>query len=140
MIKISNDTPEKEDYPIANSDLPLTKNTFISVPEDKRSQLKTIPKSENLYIAFFQNPDKKHSSSECYSYCVSYISEEDVKKHITTSNSIAIDHLKTYYGDTQVQSGSINPNDLNINKKDNMGHHDIVGLTCYVANLKTFKS
>jgi hypothetical protein len=150
MIQISNDSPAVADTPIPNSALPIAKNTFIPVPKDQQNQLKAVPKNANLYVAFFQKPDETRSSSECYSYCVSYISAEEVNKHVVISKTppnhqdISIEHLKTYYGDTQVQAGAINPKDLESGSttKHNI-EFDSVGaipVTCYVANLRTFKS
>ncbi|MEP7730436.1 hypothetical protein [Marinomonas primoryensis] len=149
MIQISNDSSAVADTPIPNSALPIAKNTFIPVPKDQQNQLKAVPKNANLYVAFFQKPDDTRSSSECYSYCVSYISAEEVNKHIVISKTppthqdISIEHLKTYYGDAQVQAGAINPKDLG---SDSTTKHNIefdsVGampVTCYVANLRTFK-
>lgn len=145
MIQVSEDAPTVPDTPIPNSSLPKAKNTFIPVPKDKQNQLKEVPKGDNLYIAFFQKPDDTRNSAECYSYCVSYISADEVQQHLTTSESVAIQHLKTYYGDTQVQAGAINPNDLGLSNGDSShaassGAPKMFGLTCYIANLQTFKS
>jgi hypothetical protein len=137
MIQISDDSSAMADTPIPNSALPIATNTFIPVPKDQQNQLKAVPKNANLYVAFFQKPDDTRSSAECYSYCVSYISAEEVNQHMTKSKSVSIEHLQTYYGDAQVQAGAINPNDLSSNT------HNLtqkVGLTCYIANLRTFKS
>jgi|GEM_PF-1621424 hypothetical protein len=143
MIQISNDSPAVADTPIPNSALPIATNTFIPVPKDKQSQLKAVPKEANLYVAFFQKPDDTRSSTECYSYCVSYISAEEVNQQLTTSKSAAIEHLQTYYGDTRVQAGALNPNDINHDFHQNTIKSDSVNVmiaTCYVANLRTFKS
>tara|TARA_R110002167_G_scaffold280480_3_gene486077 strand:+ start:2487 stop:3254 length:768 start_codon:yes stop_codon:yes gene_type:complete len=142
MIQISDVSPTEVDTPIPNDALPIAKNTFISVPKDQQNQLKAMPKAANLYIAFFQKPDNTRSSSECYSYCVSYISAEEVNQHLTTSKSAAIEHLQTYYGDTRVQAGALNPNDINnptSNTTKDISFVNVVLGTCYVANLQTFK-
>lgn len=149
MIQITNDSPAVADTPIPNSALPITTNTFLPVPKDKQSQLKAVPKEANLYVAFFQKPDDTRSSTECYSYCVSYISAEEVNQHVVVSKTppthqdISIEHLKTYYGDAQVQAGAINPKDLSgSTTKHNieLGSVGAIPITCYVANLRTFKS
>ncbi|AWY01549.1 hypothetical protein A8139_17465 [Marinomonas primoryensis] len=149
MIQISDDSSAMADTPIPNSALPVATNTFIPVPKDQQNQLKAVPKNANLYVAFFQKPDDTRSSSECYSYCVSYISAEEVNQHLVvpktppTHQDISIEHLKTYYGDAQVQAGAINPKDL---RSDSTTKHDIqssaigaMPITCYIANLRTFK-
>ena len=144
MIQIANDSPAVADTPIPNSALPIATNTFIPVPKDKQSQLKAVPKEANLYVAFFQKPDDTRASSECYSYCVSYISAEEINQHLAISSipqRSPLEHLQTYYGDTRVQAGAINPNDLNSKHLDNIASNSIapLGYTCYVANLRTFK-
>lgn len=145
MIQISDDSPAMADTPIPNSALPIATNTFIPVPKDQQNQLKAVPKNANLYVAFFQKPDNTRSNSECYSYCVSYISAEEVNQHLANSpiqQNTTLEHLQTYYGDTRVQAGAINPNDLDLKHLDSLVSNSIapLGYTCYVANLSTFKS
>ncbi|WCN09534.1 hypothetical protein [Marinomonas mediterranea] len=149
MIKISDESPATADTPIPNNALPNALKTFIPVPKEQRSQLKVVPKNANLYVAFFQQPDDTRSSSECYSYCVSYISADEVKQHVVipqtppTHQDISIEHLKTYYGDAQVQAGAINPKDLgpHYTSTDEIKFASLEAMpaTCYVANLRTFK-
>ena len=150
MIQIADTAPAVADTPIPNGALPIATNTFLPVPKDKQSQLKAVPKEANLYVAFFQKPDNTRSSTECYSYCVSYIRAEEINQYIVvpktppTHQDISIEHLKTYYGDAQVQAGAINPKDLESGSttKHNIefGSVGAMPVTCYVANLRTFKS
>lgn len=141
MIRVPGSSTVDADTPIANENLPDTANPFLLVPEDKEYQLKELPE-DNVYIAFFQEPDKTHSDSHCYSYNVSYISAKELDEHLASSKStdvekddselmdVSVKYLETYYGDTKVQAGGINPNDI---------RPKMFGLTCYVANLRTFK-
>lgn len=147
MIKVSGAHNAEADTPITN--LSPVSNGSRPIPEDKKHQLSEVPADDNLYIAFFQEPDKTHSNTECYSYSVSYISASELADHIFTeenNKSIEFDtmtYLKNYYGEAQVQAGSINPNDLGSDYLNNALQPSInVGampVTCYVANLKTFK-
>lgn len=136
-----------------------TQKTFLSVPEDKHYQLSEIPKNTNLYIAFFDDQDKTHTNTECYSYKVCYIPSTEIKNYIVEEkeedkkDKEHIKHLKTYYGKTGVQAGALNPYDI-LSKNDFEefssspssytpgcvgGGRGGDGATCYVANLATFK-
>ncbi|UTV30674.1 hypothetical protein [Photobacterium atrarenae] len=120
------------------------------VPEDKLDQLKQVPENDNLYIAFYQNPDQSRTVDEFYSYCVSYISASELddceyKADAPRFKAYSVDdivddiantknHLKHYYGDTRVQSGALNPIDIDIIRP-----YSPVGAACYIANLQTFQ-
>lgn len=170
MIKVAEEKHDiLSDTPLNNDSLFFNKNnktiytnkeTVVLVPKDQMYQLKQVP-DNNLYIAFFKEPEKTHNNIDCYSYSVSYITAEEVRQHTykydeTTQLSRqdeAVIHLKSYYGDTCIQSGALNPLDiypnetqsidsLNGDKPDSVvigGPRDGGGGTCYVANLATFK-
>ncbi|MFT2112212.1 hypothetical protein [Marinomonas sp. 2405UD68-3] len=147
MIKISGAHNSEADIPITN--LSPVLNGANSVPKDKLYQLSQIPAEDNLYIAYFQEPDRTHSNTECYSYNVSYISASELNDHIYNPTSNDTQHfdttayLKNYYGEAGVQAGSINPNDLgsepSLIETNELKSTQLVGLTCYIANLKAFK-
>ncbi|TBR41734.1 hypothetical protein CBF23_008985 [Marinomonas agarivorans] len=142
--------PLGADTPIDQSKLPEYHGSYVPVPEDKLKELTHIPENANLYIAFFQKPAKTHENSKCYSYCVSYIPFDELKSYFIITprpeqeeqeqsrpmlpshkdSEEAVELLKTYYGIPQVQAGAIYPPSPLVSAR---------GLTCYVANLSTFK-
>lgn len=139
--------PLSADTPIDQSKLPEHHGSYVPVPEDKLKELTLIPENANLYIAFFQKPAKTHENNKCYSYCVSYIPFNELKNHFVITphpeqeqskptlrnhadHEKSVELLKTYYGIPQVQAGAIYPPSPLVSTR---------GLTCYVANLSTFK-
>lgn len=173
IIRLEGNDKEKY-YDDAEPDTPIpykilnpikADRAFFPVPKDKQHELKKLPDEVNLYIAFFTNQNKTHTNTECYNYKVAYITAKEVKAYILTPNEDGgnvdqnqkhIQYLKTYYGDTGIQSGALNPYDI-LSKRDfeektsitnshnDQDNHCIGGpgrgggSTCYVANLATFK-
>ena len=134
----------EEDNPVTH-DLTLIQNGFHLVPDEHLEQLKQIPENDNLYIAFYQHPEKTRSVNQNYSYCISYISAGDLDECEYAYNSPVCKlysekdikkttvHLESYYGDTKVQSGALNPDDF-------QEPYVPANTACYIANLRTFKS
>jgi hypothetical protein len=143
MIFVADEANYPDDQPV--SELSKSQANYELVPTDQQDQLKAIPKEDNLYLVYFQHPNKTRSINQCYSYKVSYISAAELdacefspeapsKKRTEEEVTTAAQHLETYYGDTRIQAGALNPMDFQSSPLP------IVCTTCYVANLRTFSS
>ncbi|MCG7587288.1 hypothetical protein [Photobacterium sp. OFAV2-7] len=150
MLLPSGEGEAEADQPVTH-DLSLIQNGHHLVPKDKLYQLKVIPEQDNLYIAFYQHPEKTRTINNIYSYCVSYISASDLDEcefvadaplcqtHSEAEIKEATEHLESYYGDAQVQSGALNLDDFYTDNEENRTD-GLLALACYIANLRTFKS
>lgn len=159
MVKIKNALYFPSATPIPNENLPVATG-FNSVPSDKLSQLVNA-QNYNLYIAFFNEKDATHSESNCYSYSIAYIPAKKLQSYEVQENyklqenyKYIKNYLESYYGHTKIQTGGVNPYDMEATKSiekpnstgattdDLVNIDDILvsadGLTCYVANLRTF--
>jgi hypothetical protein len=143
MIFVCDEANYEDDQPI--SELIQFAADYQLVPVDKQDQLKAIPKDDNLYLVYFQYPNKTRSINQCYSYSVSYISvaeldacefsqEQPSTKRTEEEIKTAAQHLETYYGDTKIQAGALHPMDFQSSPLP------VICVTCYVANLRTFSS
>lgn len=136
-----------EDQSKLKNDDPLVLNglasnaAFYTIPSDLEHQLENVPVEDNVYIAFYEFPEKRRSSANFYSYHVSYFTAAELdsfeyelcspcapEDHNYTSSDIdnTKRHLESHYGKTKVQSGAVNPDD------------QLLAFACYVANIRTF--
>ncbi|ADZ91576.1 hypothetical protein [Marinomonas mediterranea] len=142
---------EEPNYPAdqAVTDLPRSDSGYQLVPEAFQHQLKETPEQDHLYLAFFNHPNKTRSINQFYSYSVAYITAEELDKWeysaellgkladghegLEPNVDFTTKHLETYYGETGVQATALSPMDLEGSPLA------MACLTCYVANLRTFK-
>lgn len=130
------------DQPITH-DLSTQIHQLHTIPAHLEEQLESTPAEDNIYIAFYQHPEKMRSSDKFYSYHLSYISAKELDDYeYHTDSPIVLDnvadevaatrkHLETHYGKPSVQVGGINPND---------NHQPVPCVACYVINIRTFRS
>ncbi len=130
------------DTPITH-DLSRMQHKLHTIPEHLEDQLEKTPDEDNVYIAFYQHPEKMRSHDKFYSYHLSYITakELDDNEFIPDSPIVqgntpddvndTISHLEKHYGKPKVQVGGINPNDP---------HQPVPCIACYVVNVRTFHS
>ncbi|TDO99947.1 hypothetical protein [Marinomonas balearica] len=153
--------PIEQDTPIPDRHLKDTNYnaSFSPVPKEYMYQLFTLPKGMDLYIAYYEHPEKIHDVMSCYSYKVAHISANALEDFVITDPSelrkANIGYLEAYYGSSGIQSGALNPcdirenSDLDPKKESNSAFTESVGVgagvgggggaVCYVANLRTFK-
>lgn len=143
MIFVSDEPNYEDDQAVG--ELIKSAADYQLVPTDQQDQLKATPKEDNLYLVYFQHPNKTRSINQFYSYSVSYISaaELDACEHnahnladVHSSDDIDMttQHLEIYYGDTKIQTGALNPMDFQSSPRP------VICGTCYVANLRTFSA
>lgn len=130
------------DEPITH-DLSTQIHQLHTIPAHLEGQLEGIPDEDNIYIAFYQHPEKMRSSDKFYSYHLSYITAKELDQNEFKPNSPVVfgnsaedvnetrKHLETHYGKPSVQVGGINPND---------SHQPVPCAACYVVNIRTFHS
>ncbi|WCN09537.1 hypothetical protein [Marinomonas mediterranea] len=142
---------EEPNYPAdqAVTDLPRSDSGYQLVPEAFQHQLKETPEQDHLYLAFFNHPNKTRSINQFYSYSVAYITAEELDQWeysaellgkladghegLEPNVDLTTKHLETYYGETGVQATALSPMDLEGSALAT------ACMTCYVANLRTFK-
>lgn len=132
MIFVSDEPNYEDDQAVG--ELIKSAADYQLVPADKQDQLKAVPEEDNLYLVYFQHPNKTRSINQFYSYSVSYISAAELDACEFSPDKPSAKHLETYYGDTQIQAGALNPMDFQSSPLP------VVCTTCYVANLRIFSA
>ncbi len=121
----------------------LPQGSLKRIPESRLYQLAQPIEEDNLYIAYYKHPDRLRKTQGSYQYRISYIPSSvldlyefspQVKSEYSKEDIIqTTSHLEQMYGQTNAQSGALNPDDMPTTDAGS-------GVACYIANLRTFQA